>query len=64
MYSVGDVVFAPGFSAILGDIVSIDKEAGVVVVCWRETTTMEPMDDIELVGKCTQTQMAPTRPRS
>jgi hypothetical protein len=50
MYSVGDVVLAPGASAILGDVVSVDKEDGVVVVCWRETTTTEPMDDIELVG--------------
>ncbi|GAC1550408.1 MAG: hypothetical protein NVS3B16_24820 [Vulcanimicrobiaceae bacterium] len=45
---VGDVVFAHGSSAILGDVVSVDVDENQVTVAWRATTTTEVADDLTL----------------
>jgi hypothetical protein len=43
-FKVGQVVYAEGASAILGDVVAVDDEG--VTVAWRPTTTCEQPDDL------------------
>jgi hypothetical protein len=44
---VGQVVFAEGSSAILGDVISVDLTEGVAEIAWRATTTTEQFDDLK-----------------
>lgn len=46
---VGDVVYAEGASALLGDVVSIDEDEDAVEVRWRQAFSTESTDDLTVV---------------
>ena len=45
----GDVVYAEGASALLGDVIAIDAEEQSAEVCWRKAYSTEAFDDLTVV---------------
>lgn len=48
---VGQTVIVDGVSAIVGDVLEVDAEAGTALVAWRPRTTVEILDDLVLVDE-------------